>query len=128
MFLSPATLALGQGVDDEQLSWVLILVAQEIQKGLPIRVDSEKTLESVFAIADTIFFKYKVNDDSIFKNNRLDKEKYEYYLNKSLRQSLCEKQDMYELLEYGAKFDYLFINIYGENLYEYSFSIDDCYW
>jgi hypothetical protein len=121
-----SSIGFGQNNDGENLNDVLIAVARSIEKSLPIKVDREKTLETVFATNETLVFKYKVTDDSNFKNPKFDNNKYLYYVNESLKTSLCANENMYELLKMGTTFNYLYINIYGEKLFENKFKINNC--
>lgn len=114
------------GLFDKSVSGTLLSTSKEINESLPVRVDKEKILETTVAISNILIFKYKVTDDSNFRNPRFDINKYTYHFRNSLGESTCKDESTFELFKRGASYNYIFINQYGQKLFDFTLNEREC--
>jgi hypothetical protein len=126
LILMLCTLFAVQNADaaNNDIASTLRAMSKKINLSLPVPVDTEKILETTVAIDRTLIFKYKVNDNSSFKDPRFHADRYTYYIRKSLARSTCK--DALPLFERGASYNYIFIDKYGQNLFEYTLDKKEC--
>jgi len=110
----------------KNVSSTLLSTSKEINKSLPVRVDKEKILETTVAIKNVLIFKYKITDDSTFKDPQFNISKYTYYLRNSLGESICKDKNTYELFKRGASYNYIYINQYGQKLLDFTLNEKEC--
>jgi hypothetical protein len=111
---------------DKSVSSTLQATSKEINKSLPVRVDKEKILETTVAIKNILIIKYKVTDDSTFKDPRFDIKKYTYHFRNSVGESTCRDEGTFALLKRGAAYNYIFINQYGQKLFDFLLNEREC--
>ena len=114
------------GSFNQDVSSTLLSMSKEINKNLPVRIDSEKTLETTVTIKNVLIFKYKITDDSNFRNPRFNINKYTYHLRNSLGESTCKDKETFSLLKRGASYNYIFINRYGQKLVDFTLDEKEC--
>lgn len=110
----------------KSVSSTLLSTSKEINKNLPVRVDSEKILETTVALKNVLIFKYKITDDSTFKNPRFDISTYTFHLRNSLGESTCKNEGSYALLKRGASYNYIYINKFGQKLLDFTLNEKEC--
>lgn len=98
----------------------------ELNKSLPVRIDKEKTLETIVAIRSTLIYKYKFTDETTIRDQRFNPKLYEKHLANSLRQSTCQDADIAGLLRRGARFNYLFVDRYGMTVVDFTLDSAFC--
>lgn len=109
------------GVADELRS-----ISRDINKSLPLQIDRDKMLEVTAAIQSTLIFKYKFTDETAINDPRFDKHKYVAHLRTSLGESTCKDAGTFELLQRGAKYNYLFINKRGLQVIDFTLDARVC--
>ncbi len=114
------------GLFEKSVSSTLKSTSKELNKSLPVQVDREKTLETTVASKNVLIFKYKITDDSTFKNPRFDLNIYMYHLRNSLGESTCRDEGSYALLKRGASYNYIYINQYGQKLLDFTLTEQEC--
>jgi len=101
-------------------------IARELSSTLPVRVDREKSLETIVALHSTLIFKYKFNDETTIRDPRFDPKLYEKHLARSLRASTCTDKGLAALLRRGARFNYLFVDKYGVKVVDFTLDAATC--
>lgn len=114
------------GLFEKSVSSTLLSMSKEINKSLPVKVDKEKILETTVAIKNVLIFKYKITDDSTFRDPRFDINKYTYHLRNSLGESTCKDESSFALLKRGASYNYIYINQYGQKLFDFTLNEREC--
>lgn len=114
------------GLSDESVSNKLRSMSKELNKSLPVRVDREKILETTMAVKNVLVMKYKITDDSTFKDPRFDVNLYVYHFRNGQGQFICKDESNFELLKRGASYNYIFVNKYGQKLFEYTLNEQEC--
>ncbi len=126
LYIFVNTFVVHAGLFDESVSSILQSTSKELSKSLSIQVDREKILETIVAYKDVLIFKYKITDDSTFKDPRFDPSKYTFYFRKSVGESVCKNESTYALLKCGASYDYVYINQYGQKLFDFILDEKEC--
>lgn len=111
---------------DQSVNRKLLSMSKEFNKGLPVRIDGEKILESTMVVKNVLMFKYKITDDSIFKNPRFDINKYRYHFRNAQGEIICKDESNYALLKQGASYNYIFVNKYGQILFDFTLNGREC--
>jgi hypothetical protein len=101
-------------------------LAKGLQASLPIQVDKDKQLETVVAVGNTLIFKYKVTDATVFLAPHFDTEKYTRALLASQQGSVCKEESTRDLLRRGAKFNYLMVGRDGQRFINYTLTNQAC--
>lgn len=111
---------------DQNVNRKLLSMSKEFNKGLPVRIDREKILESTMVVKNVLIFKYKITDDSNFRNPRFDINKYTYYFRNAQGEIICKDESNYALLKRGANYNYIFVNKYGQILFDFTLNEKEC--
>lgn len=117
------TIAVARGAEVEQ---ALLSMSKNINKNLPLQIDKEKALEATVAIQDTLVIKYKFTDETTIRNPRFSRAQYEKHLRASLQASTCSDPDLKELMQRGAKFNYLFFDRKGIAIVDFTLNAMQC--
>lgn len=111
---------------DREVADALRSMSRDMNKSLPLQIDREKILEVTAAIQSTLIFKYKFTDETVINDPRFDKHKYVAHLRTSLGESTCKDAGAFELLQRGAKYNYLFINKRGLQVMDFTLDAKAC--
>lgn len=111
---------------DAELEQALLTMSKTFNKTLPLQIDKEKMLEATATFQDTIIFKYKFTDETVIKNPRFSRSKYEKHLRMSLHSSTCDDPNVRELMRRGANFNYLFTDRSGMKIADFTLNAAEC--
>lgn len=111
---------------DSEVEGVLRSISRDINKSLPLQIDSDKMLEVTVALHNTLIFKYKFTDETVINDPRFSKGKYLAHLRVSLGESMCRDSGTLELLREGAKYNYLFTSKHGLQVIDFTLDAKAC--
>lgn len=112
--------------DNNSVANQLMTISRDINKSLPLKVDSEKVLDVTVAVHEILIFKFRIIDETVFNHPRFDKNKYLSALGASLGGSTCADTATFNLMLRGAKYNYIFINDRGIKLIDFTLDSNVC--
>jgi hypothetical protein len=111
---------------DTDVEQALLAMSKNINKNLPLQIDKEKSLEATVALRDTLVFKYKFTDETTIRSPGFSRGQYEKHLRASLQASTCSDPGLKELIQRGAKFNYLFVDRKGMAIIDFTLNAMQC--
>ena len=114
------------GTSQDDLSDDLRAVSKELNKSLPVQIDRDKILEVTLAVQSTLIFKYKFIDETVINHPNFRASKYIAQLRISLGESTCKDSGSLELLQRGAKYNYLFTTRSGLRIIDFTLDSSGC--
>lgn len=101
----------------------LIKIAEEVNKTLPITLDSETRLDSTFGLNKTFTYNYTLTN---YAYEDINIEQFKHNMETKLRNNYCTAEVMKQFLDKGVSVSFAYLGKEGKEILKLSYKPSDC--